>query len=71
VTLLNGELTTHRGAAAERRELQSVADLETALVTELQMPRCPARSAIETMERISGKPLFNTAAPVPRHLIRH
>jgi N-hydroxyarylamine O-acetyltransferase len=62
VTLLNGELAIHRGVTAERRELQSLAEVESALVTELQMPRCPARAAIETMERISGKPLFNTGA---------
>jgi N-hydroxyarylamine O-acetyltransferase len=59
VTLLNRELTIHRGAAAEHRELNGMAELEAAFVTELQMPRSPARAAIETIERISGKPLYN------------
>jgi arylamine N-acetyltransferase len=62
LTLLNGDLTIHRGSTAERRELQSVANVEATLVTQLKMPRCPARAAIETMERISGKPMFNTGA---------
>ena len=58
LTLLNGDLTIQRGSTAERRELESVAEVEAALVTELKMPRCPARAAIETTERISGKPMF-------------
>ena len=62
VTLLNGDLTVHRGLAAEHRELNSVAEVEAALRAELEMPRCPARAAIETMERISGKPMFNADA---------
>jgi arylamine N-acetyltransferase len=62
VTLLNGELTIHRGAAAERRELTSVPDVEAALAGDLEMPRCPAPAAIGTMERISGGPMFNPGA---------
>jgi arylamine N-acetyltransferase len=60
VTLLNGSLSIHRGESAERRELTSVAEMEAALANDFEMPRCPARAAIETMERISGAPLFGS-----------
>jgi arylamine N-acetyltransferase len=62
VTLLNGSLSIHRGALATYRELNSAAEIETALADDLQMPRCPAREAIDIMERISGKPLFDAGA---------
>ena len=62
VTLLNGELTIHRGATAECRELSGVAEVEAALAAEFEMPRCPARAAIGTMERISGKPMLDGPA---------
>jgi N-hydroxyarylamine O-acetyltransferase len=59
VTLLNGELTVHGARTLEGRELSSVDEVEAALAAEFEMPGCPARRAIETMERISGKPMFN------------
>jgi arylamine N-acetyltransferase len=62
LTLLNGELTISRGRAAERSELNSLAEVEAALATEFEMPRCPVRAAIGMIERISGKPLFNGIA---------
>jgi arylamine N-acetyltransferase len=62
VTLLNGSLSIHRRTAAERRELNSVAEVESALANDFAMPRCPARAAIETMEQISGAPLFGSEA---------
>ena len=58
VTLLNSELTINHGTAAERRQLNSLAEVEAALAAEFEMPRCPARAAIETMDQISGTPLF-------------
>ena len=62
LTLLNGSLSLHRGAEEERRELSSMGEVEGALAAEFEMPRCPARAAIETMERIAGKPMFDGAA---------
>jgi arylamine N-acetyltransferase len=62
VTLLNGSLSIHRGAAEERRELNSVAEAEAVLANDCAMPRCPARAAIETMEQNSGAPLFGNGA---------
>jgi N-hydroxyarylamine O-acetyltransferase len=62
VTLLNRDFTIHHGATANSKELNSLAELEATLTTELEMPRCPALAAIETMERISGTPRFGTSA---------
>jgi len=62
VTLLNGDLTINRGTGAERRQLDSVAEVEAALASEFEMPRCPARMAIETMQQISGVSMFNAGA---------
>jgi arylamine N-acetyltransferase len=62
VTLLNGSLSIHRGAAATHRELNGVSEVEAALATDLEMPRCPARAALEAIEQISGKPLLDAGA---------
>jgi len=62
VTLLNGSLSIHRGALTTRRELHSVAEIESALADDFEMPRCPARAAIEIMEQVAGKPLFDAGA---------
>lgn len=62
VTLLNGSLSIHRGAATARRELTSVAEVEAALADDFGMSRCPVRAAIEAMEQNSGTPLFGSEA---------
>ena len=62
VTLLNGSLSIHCGASSERRELSSVAEVEAALAADFEMPRCPGRAAIETLEQNSGTPLFGNGA---------
>jgi len=62
VTLLNGGLSIHRGASTTRRELHSVAEVEAALARDFEMPRCPARAAVEIVEQIAGKPLFDAGA---------
>lgn len=62
VTLLDRDLSIHRGAQTTRRELNSVAEMESVFAADLQMPRSPAKAALDILERNTGKPLFGDYA---------
>jgi arylamine N-acetyltransferase len=62
ITLLNRTLSIHRGTDTTRTELNSRGEWEAAFKTHLGMPRCPGTAAIQVLEQITGKPLFDAKA---------
>jgi arylamine N-acetyltransferase len=60
--LLDRGLRIHRGTETTRIELATAVEWESAFVDHLQMPRCPAREALNVLERITGNPLFDGRA---------
>jgi arylamine N-acetyltransferase len=62
VTLLDRTLSIYRRAETTETELASAASWESAFTTDLHMPRCPARAAIQVLDQITGKPFFDAQA---------
>jgi arylamine N-acetyltransferase len=58
VELLNRTMSIHRDGATTKTGFATLADLEHAVRTEFQLPRCPVRYAIAVLDRLTGKPLF-------------
>lgn len=60
VELKGTRLTSERNGIQSESEMRCVEDLESAVVNALAMPRCPIAKAVRILERIAGKPFFNS-----------
>ncbi len=58
--LIDRKLSIRSGTNTTVKEFHSAAAWKTAIVEDLQMPRCPAEAALEVLERITGKPFFDS-----------
>jgi arylamine N-acetyltransferase len=58
VELSNTTLSTHRGVESTQIELGNLAELRSAVASDLAMPRCPVDEAAAVLERLTGQRLF-------------
>jgi arylamine N-acetyltransferase len=56
--IFNSMLTVHSGSESRSVELGSVAELRSAVADDLGLPRCPVEEAVDVLERLTGRPLF-------------
>ena len=56
--LLNSTLTLHENGESRAVELSNRLDVGSAVADELAMPRCPVDEAVDVLERMTGRSLF-------------
>jgi arylamine N-acetyltransferase len=59
--LIDRQLWRHEAGKSTATGIESMTDLKAAMRDELQMPRCPVESAVEILERLTGKRFFGAA----------
>jgi arylamine N-acetyltransferase len=62
VELKNTTLIHYRGSESSQTALRNMAELRRAVETDLAMPRCPVEEAVAILERLTGKPFFESAS---------
>ncbi|HUI80928.1 MAG TPA: arylamine N-acetyltransferase [Bryobacteraceae bacterium] len=64
IELLDRTMSVSRGGETTDSELGTPEEWQTAVANHLAMPRCPSESAIQVLERVTGRPFFgNRTAP--------
>lgn len=60
VDLRNRTLTWSEGAESRETILNNADELQTAVANDMAMPRCPVLPAVTILERLTGKPFFES-----------
>jgi arylamine N-acetyltransferase len=60
VDLRNRTLTLSQGSRSRETIINNADELQTAVATDMAMPRCPVLQAVTILERLTGKPFFDT-----------